>query len=148
MNINFIAIDEAHCISQWGYDFRPSYLKIVSLRELKPQVPFMALTASATKKVILDIQEKLSFSKRNAIKQSFKRKNIHYKVITCESKITVLKKIIQKECTVIYVRSRKNAEKISNELNQNGLLSNYYHAGLSNEKRSTIICLLNNKFLS
>ena len=147
MNINFIAIDEAHCISQWGYDFRPSYLKIVSLRELKPQVPFMALTASATKKVILDIQEKLSFSKRNVIKQSFKRKNIHYKVITCESKITVLKKIIQKECTVIYVRSRKNAEEISNELNQNGLLSNYYHAGLSNEKRSTIqAAWLNNKF--
>ena len=127
MNINFIAIDEAHCISQWGYDFRPSYLKIATLRELKPQVPFMALTASATKKVILDVQDKLFFTESNVFKQSFKRNNIHYKVINCESKITVLKKIIQKECTIIYVRSRKNAEKISNELNQNGLLSNYYH---------------------
>ena len=147
MNINFIAIDEAHCISQWGYDFRPSYIKIATLRELKPQVPFMALTASATKKVILDVQEKLSFIESNVIKQSFKRKNIHYKVINCESKITVLKKIIQKECTIIYVRSRKNAEKISNELNQNGLLSNYYHAGLSNEKRSRIqTAWLNNEF--
>tara|TARA_Y100000813_G_scaffold116419_1_gene83397 strand:- start:1837 stop:3741 length:1905 start_codon:yes stop_codon:yes gene_type:complete len=147
MNINFIAIDEAHCISQWGYDFRPSYLKIATLRELKPQVPFMALTASATKKVILDVQDKLIFNESNVIKQSFKRNNIHYKVINCECKITVLKKIIQKECTIIYVRSRKNAEKISNELNQNGLLSNYYHAGLSNEKRSRIQTdWLNNEF--
>ena len=147
MNINFIAIDEAHCISQWGYDFRPSYIKIATLRDLKPQVPFMALTASATKKVILDVQEKLFFTEGNVIKQSFKRKNIHYKVINCESKITVLKKIIQKECTIIYVRSRKNAEKISNELNQNGLSSNYYHAGLSNKKRSRIqTAWLNNEF--
>ena len=88
----------------------------------------MALTASATKKVILDVQEKLSFVESNVIKQSFKRNNIHYKVINCESKITVLKNNT-KECTIIYVRSRKNAEKISNELNPNGLLSNYYHAG-------------------
>ena len=147
MNINFIAIDEAHCISQWGYDFRPSYIKIATLRDLKPQVPFMALTASATKKVILDVQEKLFFTENNVIKQSFKRNNIHYKVINCESKITVLKKIIQKECTIIYVRSRKNAEKISNELNQNGLSSNYYHAGLSNKKRSRIqTAWLNNEF--
>ena len=148
MKVSFIAVDEAHCISQWGYDFRPSYLNLNILRELKPNSSLMAVTATATPKVVEDIQNKLSFRYSNVIRQSFKRSNIHYRVIQCENKITVLKKVVKKECTLIYVRSRKQAELISERLNQIGISSHYYHAGLDTAYRSKIQSKwMNNQFL-
>ncbi len=138
MKVSFIAIDEAHCISQWGYDFRPSYLNLCKLRELKPNSTVMAVTASATTKVVEDIQNQLSFKKHNVIQQSFKRSNIHYRVILCDNKTVVLEKVLKKECTIIYVRSRKQAELISKKLNKIGISSNYYHAGLDTTYRNKI----------
>ncbi len=147
MNVSFIAVDEAHCISQWGYDFRPSYLNLNMLRELKPNASLMAVTASATPKVVEDIQEKLSFSDANVIRQSFKRSNIHYRVIQCEDKITVLEKVLKKECTIIYVRSRRNAEFISEKLTRIGISSHHYHAGLDTAYRNQIQSdWMNNQF--
>jgi ATP-dependent DNA helicase RecQ len=93
MNVSLIAVDESHCISQWGYDFRPSYLKIASLRELLPKVPVLALTATATKEVVNDIQEKLLFTKKNVIQKSFERKNLAYIVLNEEDKLARLVKI-------------------------------------------------------
>ena len=148
MKVSFIAVDEAHCISQWGYDFRPSYLNLSLLRELKPNSSLMAVTASATTKVVEDIQKKLSFKHNNVIRQSFKRSNIHYQVIQCENKITVLRKVMKKECTIIYVRSRRQAELISKKLNQIGISSHYYHAGLGTAYRNKIQSnWMNNQFL-
>ena len=148
MKVSFIAVDEAHCISQWGYDFRPSYLNLNILRELKSNSSLMAVTATATPKVVEDIQNKLSFRHTNVIRQSFKRSNIHYRVIQCENKITVLKKVVKKECTLIYVRSRRQAELISEKLNQIGISSHYYHAGLDTAYRNKIQSnWMNNQFL-
>ena len=148
MNVSFIAVDEAHCISQWGYDFRPSYLNLCILRELKPDSSLMAVTASATSKVVEDIQKRLTFKYPNVIRQSFKRSNIHYRVIRCENKSTVLEKILKKECTIIYVRSRKQAKLISEKLNKIGMPSNFYHAGLDATYRNKIQSnWMNNQFL-
>ena len=96
MNVNLIAIDEAHCISQWGYNFRPSYLEIINLREILPKIPILALTATATPKVVIDIQEKLGFKEPNVLQKSFKRDNIHYLVINDEDKMGRMIKIIKK----------------------------------------------------
>ena len=147
MNVSFIAVDEAHCISQWGYDFRPSYLNLNILRELKPNAFLMAVTASATPKVVEDIQKKLAFKHTNVIRQSFKRSNIHYRIIQCEDKLAVLEKVLKKECTIIYVRSRRNAELISKKLNGIGISSHHYHAGLDTAYRNQIQSdWMNNQF--
>ena len=147
MNVSFVAVDEAHCISQWGYDFRPSYLNLNILRELKPNASLMAVTASATPKVVEDIQKKLAFKHTNVIRQSFKRSNIHYRIIQCEDKLAVLEKVLKKEYTIIYVRSRRNAELISKKLNGIGISSHHYHAGLDTAYRNQIQSdWMNNQF--
>ena len=138
MNVNFIAIDEAHCISQWGYDFRPSYLNIAHLRETKPDVPFIALTATATPEVVIDIQKHLQFKKENALQKSFERKNLAYTVLNEEGKLNRILKVLQNVpgSSVIYVRSRKKTKEIALFLIRNGISADFYHAGLSNEERT------------
>ena len=132
MNINFIAVDEAHCISQWGYDFRPSYLNIANIREIIPNVPFIALTATATPEVAVDIQEKLQFKNHNSFQKSFERKNLIYIVREVEDKYKYLLKIINKvnACGIVYVRNRKKTFDIAKFLVENGISADYYHAGI------------------
>jgi ATP-dependent DNA helicase RecQ len=138
--IGLIAIDEAHCISQWGYDFRPSYLKIAELRDYFPNVNMIAVTASATKEVIEDIQLKLNFKDQVVFKQSFERKNIRYVVQKEENKYLRLLKIINNigGSGIVYVRNRKKTEEISKWLVQNSISSSFYHAGLKANDRSLI----------
>lgn len=138
LNLNLVAVDEAHCISQWGYDFRPSYLKISSIRELIPNtVPFLALTASATSHVAEDIMEKLNFRERNLLKTSFERKNISYLVRRAEDKGTYLVNTLQKAggSGIVYVRSRKRCKEIAELLVSKGISADFYHAGLPVELR-------------
>lgn len=138
LNLSLVAVDEAHCISQWGYDFRPSYLKIASLRSLiSDKVPFLALTASATAQVIADILDKLEFRERNVLKTSFSRKNISYMVRNVEDKGVYLVKTLKKArgSGIIYVRSRKRSREIAMLLAENGISADFYHAGLSSELR-------------
>ena len=132
MKINLIAIDEAHCISQWGYDFRPSYLKIESLRELLPKVPVLALTATATTEVVKDIQKKLQFKKENVFQKSFERKNISYIVLQEEDKLARLVKIANnlKGSGIVYVRNRRKTQDVANYLISNNISADFYHAGL------------------
>ncbi len=139
MNINLLTVDEAHCISQWGYDFRPSYLGIAEVRKFFPKVPVLALTATATPKVADDIQEKLLFKEKNLLNISFERENLSYLVRHVEDKNGYLLKSLQKVkgSGVIYVRSRKATREISDELRKNRISADYYHAGLSNLVRST-----------
>ncbi|HRG54151.1 MAG TPA: RecQ family ATP-dependent DNA helicase, partial [Bacteroidia bacterium] len=115
MTINLIAIDESHCISQWGYDFRPSYLKLANLRELLPNIPVIALTATATPDVVKDIQEKLEFKKAHVIQKSFERKNLNYVVLNEEDKLQRLVKIIKnvKGSGIVYARNRKKTQDIA-----------------------------------
>ncbi len=138
MNINLVAIDEAHCISQWGYDFRPSYLKIAALREFIPEVPFLALTATATPDVVKDIQQKLGFKKENLLQKSFERKNLVYLVRNQEDKtgyiLNTLKKI--KNSGIIYVRTRKKTQELAQLLQKEHISADFYHAGLSHEVRT------------
>jgi ATP-dependent DNA helicase RecQ len=138
MNVNLIAVDEAHCISHWGYDFRPGFLKIAELRSIKPDVSIVALTATATTEVIADIQEKLEFKKPNVLKKSFARINIAYVVLYEEDKFNRIIKICNnvKGSGIVYVRSRKKAQEVSGWLNQNQIVSDYYHAGLGLPERS------------
>lgn len=138
MNINLIAVDEAHCISQWGYDFRPSYLKIAELRELLPDVSLLALTATATTRVVNDIQEKLQFREKNVLKKSFKRDNLIYKVRHEENKLGFVVKTLKqaKGSGIVYTRSRKKTKEIAEMLQREGLRVTYYHAGLSGDSRS------------
>lgn len=138
MNINLIAVDEAHCISQWGYDFRPSYLRIAELREMLPDVKIMALTATATPKVVDDIQEKLLFDKKNVLRKSFLRQNLAYKVRIEDDKIGYLIRSLKdsKGCGVIYTRSRKKTKEIAEKLLSSGISATYYHAGLSADSRN------------
>jgi ATP-dependent DNA helicase RecQ len=138
LNLSLVAIDEAHCISQWGYDFRPSYLKIASLREyISEKVPFLALTASATPLVIEDIMTKLAFREKNVLRTSFDRKNISYIVRKVEDKGTYLIKTLQKAkgSGIIYVRSRKRCKEVAELLVSNGISADFYHAGLTPELR-------------
>jgi ATP-dependent DNA helicase RecQ len=137
MNINLVAIDEAHCISQWGYDFRPSYLNIAKLREKLPKVPFLALTATATKKVVEDIQEKLEFKKKHVIQKSFERENLAYVVLKTEDQIGKMLKVIDgvKGSGIIYVNSRKKTKQIAQRLIEHKISADFYHAGLSHEDR-------------
>jgi len=140
MNVNLIAVDEAHCISQWGYDFRPAYLEIAALRELLPSVPVLALTATATPEVADDIQDKLHFRERNIIKKSFERKNLVYVVRKAEDKVGEMLRIASniKGTGVVYVRSRKKCRELSDQLIMQGFSAAYYHAGLSYEERSRV----------
>jgi ATP-dependent DNA helicase RecQ len=139
MKVNLLAIDEAHCISQWGYDFRPSYLKIAEVRELLDRkVPLLALTATATEKVKIDIQEKLLFKNQQIFQKSFERKNLSYVVFQEENKLHKMLDIIQKVrgTGIIYVRNRRKTKEISDFLNANKISSDYYHAGLDANSRS------------
>jgi len=138
MKVNLFAVDEAHCISQWGYDFRPSYLHIADLRELHPDVPVLALTATATAEVRVDIQDKLLFKKALVFQKSFERKNISYVVQYEENKPLKMLDIAAgvKGSGIVYVRSRKECAEIAKFYNDNGIKADYYHAGLTPDERS------------
>lgn len=138
LNLSLVAIDEAHCISQWGYDFRPSYLRIAKLRDhISPNVPFLALTATATSQVIEDIMSKLRFREPNVLRTSFERKNISYLVRNVEDKGAYLVKTLVKTkgSGIVYVRSRKKCREVAEMLAKEGINADYYHAGLSDETR-------------
>ena len=132
MKVSFITVDEAHCISQWGYDFRPSYLRISDIRQLKPGVPVLALTATATPQVIDDIQERLGFEQKNVFRMSFERKNIAYVVRTTGNKAEELLHILRSMngSAIVYVRSRRHAKEVSEFIESNNISSTFYHAGL------------------
>ena len=139
MHVSFITVDEAHCISQWGYDFRPSYLEIRNLRKLKPEAPVLALTATATPEVIEDIQRQLDFQRpeSNVFRMSYERKNLAYIVRRATDKDEQLLHILQsvEGCAIVYVRSRKRTKEIADLLNQNGITALNYNAGLDAEVR-------------
>ncbi|MGZ3944043.1 MAG: RecQ family ATP-dependent DNA helicase [Mucilaginibacter sp.] len=138
MNVNLIAVDEAHCISQWGYDFRPPYLHIADIRELHPDVPVLALTATATAEVREDIQQKLLFKNPVVFQKSFERKNISYVVQHSEDKFRKLLDIANgvKGSGIVYVRSRKETAEIAKLYTDNGIRADFYHAGLATDVRS------------
>jgi ATP-dependent DNA helicase RecQ len=138
LGINLIAVDEAHCISQWGYDFRPSYLKISELRKELPNVPVLALTASATKEVQHDICEKLGYKEQLIFRQSYERKNLSYSVFKVDAKVARLVDIVSKVpgTGIVYCKSRKRTVELANLLQMHGLSAHYYHAGLQPEDRS------------
>jgi ATP-dependent DNA helicase RecQ len=140
MKVNLLAVDEAHCISQWGYDFRPAYLKIAELRKVIPQTPILALTATATKEVRKDICRKLLFKKENIFKKSFERKNLSYVVFHEENKLSRLLNILSKVpgSAIVYVRNRRKTKEISDFLHKNKVKSEYYHAGLNSEARNVV----------
>lgn len=132
MNICLLAVDESHCISQWGYDFRPSYMNIASIREQFPKVPILALTATATPEVTDDIQNILCFKEKNLFRKSFVRSNLAYIVRYSEDKLSSLIQILSKiqGTAIVYVRSRIKTKEISDNLVRNGISADYYHAGL------------------
>ena len=138
MDVNLVVVDEAHCISQWGYDFRPSYMNIVQLRELLPDVNFLALTATATEQVVSDIQDKLHFKDSKVLSMSFQRTNLNYLVRQKEDKMGYLFNTLKKinSSGVIYVRSRKGTREIASELRKKGISADYFHAGLSTTIRN------------
>ncbi|MFC5283254.1 RecQ family ATP-dependent DNA helicase [Pedobacter alpinus] len=138
MKVNLLAIDEAHCISQWGYDFRPPYLHIKDFREIHPNVPVLALTASATKKVQIDIVEKLEFKTKNIFRKSFERKNLSYVVINQENKLQKLLDVCKgvNGSGILYVRTRKDTVELAKYLNQHQIPAQYYHAGLDLDERA------------
>ena len=132
IKVSFITVDEAHCISQWGYDFRPAYLKIADIRKLVPDAPVLALTATATPPVIDDIQVQLAFKTKNVFRMSFERKNLAYVVRESTDKSTELRHILSSVpgSAIVYVRSRRRCKEISNDLESHGLSSTFFHAGL------------------
>lgn len=132
MKVSFITVDEAHCISQWGYDFRPSYLQIAVIRKLVPNVPILALTATATPNVIDDIQERLGFTEKNVFRMSFERKNLAYVVRQAEDKEAEMVHILQSipKTAIVYCRSRKRTKEVAQLLMQYGISATWYHAGL------------------
>lgn len=138
MNVNLFAVDEAHCISQWGYDFRPPYLNISQLRDLHPAVPFLALTATATADVVVDIQEKLGFRDGVVLKKSFYRDNLAYMVLHEEDKSRRMLKIIRKlgGSGIVYVRNRRETQESARFLVNEGVSADFYHAGLPAEQRT------------
>ena len=138
MNVSILAIDEAHCISQWGYDFRPSYLKIKELRRLMPDTPVLALTASATPRVAEDIMTQLAFAKPNILQTSFLRPNLSYSVRHTDDKEGQLMRIINNVpgCGIVYVRMRETAERVAKFLVEQGESASFYHGGLPNAERS------------
>ena len=138
LGISLIAVDEAHCISQWGYDFRPPYLRIAALREELPHVPIIALTASATREVQADICEKLQFSAPNIFRQSFSRANLSYSVFQVESKINKIREILRNVSgsAIIYCQTRRKTKTIRDLLVMHGISAESYHAGLKQEERN------------
>ena len=132
INVSFITVDEAHCISQWGYDFRPSYLHIAKIRKLKPHAPVLALTATATPEVIDDIQEKLGFMQKNVFSMSFERKNLTYVVRETLDKDSEMMHILRSMTgsAIVYTRSRRRTKEIADLLESNGISATFYHAGL------------------
>jgi len=137
MNIVLLAVDEAHCISQWGYDFRPPYLEIAEIRKLFPKVPVLALTATATPEVVTDIQEKLHFRKKNVFQKSFKRENLTYFVMPEENKMGRLLRLIEKNpgTGIVYVRNRRRTREIAEYLQHFQVSADFYHAGLESATR-------------
>ncbi|MFB9077150.1 ATP-dependent DNA helicase RecQ [Flavobacterium procerum] len=135
--INLIAIDEAHCVSQWGHDFRPAYLKISELKKYFPKIPFLALTATATPRVIEDIRTQLELKNPIHFQQSFERKNIAYMVFEVEDKLYRVEQILKKnpQPSIIYVRNRKSCLNTSSQLQSLGFTSTYYHGGLSAKEK-------------
>lgn len=138
LHVNLITVDEAHCISQWGYDFRPSYLSIIQLRELLPYVPVLALTATATPAVVNDIQQQLGFQQSNVLQKSFERNNLSYIVRNTDDKLNYLLDSIRKMSGsgVVYTQSRAKTKEIAEQLMASGISADYYHAGLSAPIRS------------
>lgn len=138
MQVCLLAVDEAHCISQWGYDFRPPYLEIAGLRDLVPKVPVIALTATATRTVQQDITEKLRFRNGQLFQKSFARPNLSYSAFPEENKERKLLQILRNVpgTAVVYVRNRKRTQQLSAMLNQNGVKADFYHAGLESAQRS------------
>lgn len=132
INISFITVDEAHCISQWGYDFRPSYLKIGEIRRLFPNINILALTATATPSVVKDIQRRLEFRHENVFRMSFERKNLAYLVRKATDKPRELLHILRSVdgCAIVYARSRKHTKEIAEMLCEEGIIATFYHAGL------------------
>lgn len=137
LKVCLLAIDESHCISQWGYDFRPSYLNIADVREHLPGVPVLALTATATPEVVEDIQQKLRFATPNVFQKSFERSNLAYVVRPTDDKEKMLLQILEKTpgTAVIYVRNRKNTKEVSDLLRKKGISADYFHAGLTHDQK-------------
>ena len=138
MQVCLFAVDEAHCISQWGYDFRPAYLHIADLREIHPEVPVLALTATATGEVRQDIQDKLQFKDARVFQKSFERKNLSYVVQNEENKFKKLLDVVKgvKGSGIVYVRSRRECAEIAKFYIDNGIRADFYHAGLTPDERS------------
>ena len=134
MKVSMITVDESHCISQWGYDFRTAYLKIAEMRELLPGVPVLALTATATPEVVKDIQSRLNFREENVFRMSFERKNLAYIVRKTDNKTGELLHILKRidGSAIIYVRNRRRTKEITELLMQEGITADFYHAGLDN----------------
>lgn len=139
MHVSLITVDESHCISQWGYDFRPAYLKIAEIRQLLPGVPVIALTATATPEVVSDIQQRLQFRQENVFRMSFERKNLAYVVRHTEDKDSELLHILQRVdgSGIVYTRNRKKTKEISLFLNRNHITATFYHAGLNDETKDS-----------
>lgn len=139
MHVSLITVDESHCISQWGYDFRPAYLKIADIRQLLPGVPVIALTATATPEVVSDIQQRLQFRQENVFRMSFERKNLAYAVRHTEDKESELLHILQRVdgSGIVYTRNRKKTKEISLFLNRNHITATFYHAGLNDETKDS-----------
>lgn len=139
MHVSLITVDESHCISQWGYDFRPAYLKIADIRQLLPGVPVIALTATATPEVVSDIQQRLQFRQENVFRMSFERKNLAYVVRHTEDKESELIHILQRVdgSGIVYTRNRKKTKEISQFLNRNHITATFYHAGLNDETKDS-----------
>ena len=139
MHVSLITVDESHCISQWGYDFRPAYLKIADIRQLLPGVPVIALTATATPEVVSDIQQRLQFRQENVFRMSFERKNLAYVVRHTEDKESELLHILQRVdgSGIVYTRNRKKTKEISQFLNRNHITATFYHAGLNDETKES-----------
>lgn len=135
--INLITIDEAHCVSQWGHDFRPAYLKIAKLKEYFPKVPFLALTASATKRVQEDILVQLQMNNPQIFTKSFARENLAYMVFNVEDKLHLMEQILKKnpQSSIIYVNNRKACSETANQLQSLGYSATYYHGGLSSKEK-------------
>lgn len=138
MNVSLVAVDEAHCISQWGYDFRPSYLKISDLRSMLPEVPVLAVTATATSLVLQDIVQYLKLDDARVVRSSFARDNLSFVVRHCENKLEQILRIVNNVggAGIVYVRTRDDAREVSDFLCSRGVSADFYHAGLSSKQRS------------
>ena len=138
MKVSFITVDEAHCISYWGYDFRPSYLKIKEIRTLKPDAPILALTASATPEAVKDIQKQLAFRNENVFKMSFERKNLCYMILNTSLREKAMVHLLENipGTAIIYTRNRENCQKICDDLCKKGYTATFYHAGLADSVKN------------